>query len=384
MKTAIVAGLGAMGSAAAEHLAAAGYRVLGFDRYQPPHTLGSSHGNSRIVRQCYFEDPRYVPLALRAFELWERLERDAQVKLLHLIGALMVGPATGILVPRSQQSAEAYGLEHRMLSASSMRQQYPQFRSEGDTIGLWEKTAGYVVPEDCVTAQLKRAAAAGAQLHFDEPMISWAATSGGGVTIRTARDTYQADRLVIATGAWSPQLLAAVGLPLQATRQIVHWILPRANADIFAPAHLPVFMCERVLGERIIYGFPALEAEEGVKVGIHGSDHACTPETVAREPLAADTDAILARTRQSMPLLSGPILRSEVCLYTMTPDEHFVIDRHPDSPQVALAAGFSGHGFKFANAVGEILAALEPGGSPRLDISLFALDRFRNRSQSSI
>jgi sarcosine oxidase len=376
MTTAIVLGLGAMGSAAAEHLSASGCRVLGFDRYHPPHILGSSHGRTRIIRQCYYEDPRYVPLLLRAYELWERLERDAQAKLLHLIGALMVGPAGGILVPQSQKSAVEYQLTHRMLDAGQLRREFPQFRADENTIGLWEKNAGYVVPEDCIEAQLGRAAASGAELHFDEPVLEWFATPGGAVTVRTAKALYHADQLVISAGGWNPQILASLHLPIEARRQVVHWIEPRAQAAIFDEKHMPVFMCEREPGERIIYGFPIINDDKGVKVGIHGSDAICTPETIEREILNSDRAAILARTEYSMPLVTGPILRSETCIYTMTPDEHFIIDRHPELPQVVLAAGFSGHGFKFATVVGEILAELAIKDRSSLDVSLFALNRF--------
>jgi sarcosine oxidase len=207
-------------------------------------------------------------------------------------------------------------------------------------------------------------------------VLEWFATNGGAVTVRTAKAVYHADHLVISAGGWNPQILASLRLPIEARRQVVHWIEPRAQAEIFDESRMPVFMCEREPGERIIYGFPSIGNDKGVKVGIHGSDAICTPETIEREILDSDKAAILARTEYSMPLVTGPILRSETCIYTMTPDEHFVIDRHPELPQVVLAAGFSGHGFKFASVVGEILADLAMKGRSSLDISLFALNRF--------
>jgi sarcosine oxidase len=376
MNSAIVVGLGAMGSAAAQHLAAAGYRVQGFDRHQPPHLFGSSHGRTRIVRQCYFEDPRYVPLVLRAYELWDRLATDARVNILHLIGAISVGRAEGELGTRSQQSAAQFGLAHRMLSAADLRRQYPQFRIENNTAGLWEEKAGYVIPEDCVRAQLRMAAAAGAELHFDEPVLGWSVTPGGGVIARTAQGSFTADRLVVAGGAWSSQILESLHLPLKVTRQVVFWIAPRTDADIFRAPQLPVFLHEGEPEERLLYGFPALVAgDEGVKAGLHGSEQVVKPDSVERDILASDEGAMRSRIERSMPSLWGRRMDAETCLYTMTPDEHFIVDRHPEFPQVALAAGFSGHGFKFASAVGEILAQLT-AGEPSLDISLFALSRF--------
>jgi sarcosine oxidase len=377
MKTAIVLGLGAMGSAAAQHLAMSGYRVLGFDRYRPPHVFGSSHGRTRIIRQCYFEDPRYVPLLVRAYELWEKLSVDARVKLLHLIGAINVGPSVGELVARSQESATQFGLEHRMLSAADLRREYPQFRVEDDWAALLEKNAGYVIPEDCVEAQLRMAAAAGAMLHFDEPVLDWSATAGGGVTMRTAKETYSADKLIVAAGAWAPQMLKTLNLPLKATRQVVAWFAQREATGLFRPTRLPVFLCEGAPGERLIYGFPDLDPlQEGVKIGIHGSDEVCTPETIDRTIRPSDQAALRSRVEQTFPMLPGDITHAETCFYTMTPDHHFVIDRHPQFTQVIVAAGYSGHGFKFASVFGEVLAGLAMETRSSVDLNLFSLERF--------
>jgi sarcosine oxidase len=372
----IVIGLGAMGSAATESLARNGHSVAAFDRFTPPHSHGSSHGLSRIFRQAYWEDPRYVYLLLRARELWHQLEQDSGTQLLHTIGGLMIGPKDGQLVSRSAESARQFGLPHEIFSAQELKRRWPVFHVEPDSIALLEHTAGYLSPEKCVEQQLVQAARWHAQLHYDEPVLEWSAASGG-VTVRTDRGTYMAEHLVITPGPWAPQLLAEMGLPLRVTRQVLYWFEPKENIDLFREDRLPIYMFEAVNEALLVYGFPLTgPVSEGVKVAVHGSNQLCTPETICREILPEDERYIRERLAETLPSLAGRLLRAETCLYTMTPDENFIIGTHPHHPAVTVAAGFSGHGFKFAPVIGEILGQLATTGKTSQDIEMFSPARF--------
>jgi sarcosine oxidase len=381
----IVVGLGAMGSAAAQHMAERGCRVHGFDLFTPPHVHGSSHGLSRIFRQAYFEDVRYVPLLLRSAELWERLEQQSGQQLLHRVGAMVIGPQDGQLVSRSEQSARDFHLPHQLLRSAEIKARYPVVFVEPDTVALLEQNAGYLVPEACVEQQLRQAYRAGAQMHYDEAVMDWAAAPGGGVTVRTTRATYSAERLVVTAGPWAPRLLSELGLPLRVTRQVLCWFEPKRDIADFGADRLPVYLFEPEAGTPMLYGFPLIgAAAEGVKVALDGSDELCTPETVVREIRPADEEAVRKRLAVTLPSLAGRMIRAETCLYTMTPDEHFVIGAHPHSPAVLLALGFSGHGFKFAPAIGEVLADLVIEACPRYDLGLFAPDRYPHRQRGGV
>jgi sarcosine oxidase len=377
---AIVIGLGAMGSAAAQHLAERGCRVKGFDQFSPPHNLGSSHGLTRIFRRAYFEDPRYVPLLIRSFELWKRLERDTGAALLHLPGVLVLGPTHGELVKRSSESAVAFGLPHSILSAKELKRRYPVFDIDSNTYALLEANAGYLRAEACVEQQLRQAARSGAEIHTNEPVLGWHADQHGSrVAVRTSRGTYEADHLVVTAGPWAPQLLAELGMPLRVTRQVLYWFEPKDSLDGYREDHLPVYIFESEGSERVLYGFPLTgPPSEGVKVALHGSDDFCAPESVRRDISATDEESIRERLAKPMPRLAGRLLRAETCLYTMTPDEHFLLGPHPDYPSVTIAAGFSGHGFKFAPVIGEILADIVSNAKTARGVELFSLERFGN------
>lgn len=379
METVIVLGLGAMGSAAAAELARRGHRVLGFDRFTPPHRLGSSHGQTRIIRQSYWEDTRYVPLLMRAYELWRRLEAESGKELLRLTGGLMIGQPEGALVDGSRRSAEMFGLPHEVLETAELRRRYPMFAVEQGTAALWEANAGYLRPEECVRQQLLQAVNAGAALHFSEEVLRWETTPNGGVTVETAEARYEGDRLVITAGPWAPEVLETLGLPLSVTRQVLYWIEPSETPEMFRESRLPIFLVEGQPGEPVLYGFPVVDEEAGpagVKVALHGSHEMCTPQTVRREVGDEDRAVMRSRLSMTMPLLRGRITHAETCLYTMTPDENFVIDHPPEFPQVTVAAGFSGHGFKFASVMGEVLADLATGCTVPYDLGLFRATRF--------
>ena len=376
MSRVIVLGLGAMGSATVSHLAERGHDVVGFDRFDPPHTRGSSHGQTRIIRQSYWEDPRYVPLLFRAYELWRKLETDTGRRLMQLTGGLMIGKADSRLVTGSQLSAETFGLPHQILSAKELMQRHPAFSVSADTVALWEEAAGYLAPEACIEAYLQRAVLMGATLHRNEQVLDWQARPGGGVSVRTEGATYEGDHLVLTAGPWTSQIAQQLHLPLSVTRQVLYWFAPVEHREWFSPEKLPIYIVEDAVQEPPLYGFPFTPpAFEGAKVALHGSTLRCTPESVDRVVHEREIRAMRDRLASTLPLLAGRLVHAETCLYTMTPDEHFLIGTLPLSPQVTVAAGFSGHGFKFASVVGEILADLSTGQSPGFDLRLFALER---------
>lgn len=364
-----------MGSAAAGALAEKGLRVAGFDAFTPPHARGSSHGLSRIFRQAYWEDSRYVTLLLRARELWDRLERDSGQPLLHVTGALMIGPQGGQLAPRSAESARAFHLPHEMLSAGELRRRWPVFSVPHDAVALLEHGAGYLRPELCIEQQLAHAVRRGAQLHMNEPVVEWTAAAGG-VTIRTARGQYSAGHLVITAGPWAPQVVGE-DWPLRVTRQVLFWFEPAGPIEPFREGRLPIYLIESAAGEPVLYGFPITGSDaEGAKVAFHGSDEVCTPETVSRTVRPDEEARIRQRLASALPSLAGRRVRAETCLYTMTPDENFILGLHPQHSAVTVALGFSGHGFKFAPVVGEVIGELVCDGRSRFDLAMFSPGRF--------
>jgi sarcosine oxidase len=379
MYDAIVAGLGGMGSAAAYQLAGRGKRVLGLERYTPAHDKGSSHGQSRMIRQAYFEDPSYVPLLFRAYELWEQLERETGVDLMTLGGGLMIGPPESRIFTGSKATADEYGLPYEVLDAAELKHRYPVFEPMEDTVALFEEKAGIVRPEAAVKAHLDRATAMGADLRFGEEILTWDTTTSG-VLVETASGTYEAERLVVTAGAWAPKLLADLGLPLEVTRQILFWFDPIGGVDSFLPDRFPVYIWEPEDGNSF-YSMPAHDGPEGgVKVAFFRADGTpADPDTVDREVHDHEVHFIRSYLEKYVPALDGELLYATTCMYTNTPDEHFVISTHPEHPQVAIAAGFSGHGFKFCGVVGEILADLVAAGETDHPIGLFSPTRLGTR-----
>lgn len=364
----IVIGLGGMGSAAAYHLAARGQRVLGLEKFSPAHDRGSSHGGSRIIRQSYFEDPAYVPLLLRAYELWDKLAADSGREVFRLTGGLFIGPPDSLTVAGSLRASREWGLPHEVLDAAEIRRRQPNFTPRDGDIALYEAKAGFARPELTVQAHIDLAGQAGATLAFGEEVLHWAETAYG-VSVTTSRGTYTAGRLVVCPGAWAPQLLAEFGIPITVERQVLYWFDPVGGADAFADQ--PIFIAEDSGGEQI-YGFPAIDGPAGgVKVAFFRRGVVCTPETIDREVHDREVDEMRSRAAELLPALDGPLVHAATCMYSNTPDQHFVIARHPDSANVTVACGFSGHGFKFVPVVGEILADLATEGATRHPITLF-------------
>jgi sarcosine oxidase len=371
----IVLGLGAMGSAAAQHIAERGKRVLGIEQFTAAHEQGSSHGGSRMIRQAYFESPDYIPLVLRAYDLWRRIERDTGDDLLHITGGLNIGSRDGELVKRTIAAAERHAIPFEVLEGREINERFPVLVPLRDDVAVHETNAGYLFPEECIWAQLAQASRSGAELRFEEKVLSWDAEADR-IEVRTSKDSYSAGHLVIAAGPWANAAMLGT-FPLRVTRQVMAWIQPTTGVGPFLPERFPVFLCEDHEGGYPGYGFPALDGPEGgIKAAIHGSDVVCTPESVDREICEADLRRIIDRLKVRMPALDGEVVRAKTCLYTMTPDEHFVIGKHPQFSSCSIACGFSGHGFKFASVVGEILADLAIGGSTAHPIGLFSAERF--------
>lgn len=370
----IVLGLGAMGSAAAYHLARRGVRVIGLEQYTAAHDRGSSHGHSRIIREAYFEHPDYVPLLQRAYEQWHALQEESDASLLIMTGGLMIGPRDGVLVQGALASARAHNLPHELISADELQRRFPLFRVSPEMVAVQEPNAGVLHPEACICAHLDGATTAGATLRFEEPVLQWTADEHS-VNVVTTKGRYRAARLVITAGAWAPQVLDALNLPLQVERNVMYWFTPRSDAAAFAPSRFPIYICEYRTGA-FFYGFPA-QSDGTVKVAHHHSGDFCTPSTLRRDVAPAEVTRIRGLLEAHLPAASGELRATAACMYTNTPDFHFIIDRHPQHPQVTLACGFSGHGFKFSSVVGEVLADLALDGWTRHPIALFRLPRFR-------
>lgn len=368
----IVLGLGGMGSAAAYHLAARGRRVLGLEQFTPAHDRGSSHGQTRIIREAYAEGPAYVPLVQRAYELWQALERVTGTPLLQITGGLMIGHPDTAFLQGVQASVQRHHLPHEVLDAAELQRRYAVVRPLPDEIAIWEPRAGFLRPEACIQAHLAAAQRHGAELSFETPVQSWRATDTG-VELVTARGRYHAERLVITAGAWAGRLIAELAPHLRVERQPVFWFAPTELAAAWDPQHFPIWIWER-RDQPTLYGFPRIDGL--VKAGIHHTGQWTTADSVERVVAPAEVEEIRRLLAARFRGLDTPPVQTGVCLYTNSPDENFIIDRHPAHANVVVAAGFSGHGFKFCSVVGELLADLVSDAAAQ-PIALFAWDRLR-------
>lgn len=375
----IVVGLGGMGSSAAYHLAARGARVLGLEQYTPAHANGSSHGDSRIIRQAYYESAQYVPLVQRAYQLWEQLQKDTGTDLLHLTGGLMIGPPGSALVHGTIHSARKHNLPYQVMDAAELRRRFPALNPRPDDIAVYEGKAGFLRPEAAIRSHLQLAAKNGAELRFEEKVEKWNADpSGRRVQVVTNRATYESERLVITSGAWTSEVMVGVKLPLEVQRRVMCWFRPELNADFFVPEHFPIYIWD-VDGKQYFYGFPVTDgARGGAKLAMHSGGERCSPGTISRSISQEDVEELRRYLRAFIPSLNGRLVRAETCMYTLTPDEHFIVSVHPEFPNVAIAAGFSGHGFKFSSVMGEILADLTTDGRTAYPIEFLSPKRFRS------
>ena len=369
----IVIGVGGMGSAACYHLARRGVRVLGLEQFDIPHNKGSSHGFTRMIRSAYFEHPDYVPLVRRSIELWKNLEEESLAKILHMTGGLYLGPEAGELVTGSLASAKRHGLSYELFNRRELLSQYPAFRVPDDWVGFYDYQAGFLLPELAISAHVDLAMRHGAEIHGNEPVLRWE-SNDAGATVSTTKETYQADELIFCGGAWSGKLLADLGVKLVVTRQVLGWVQPKRR-DYFLLGVMPVWATDNSDGT-IYYGFPLTPDNPGLKVALHGPGPVDDPDTIVREPRKEDEESFRPVLRSILPDADGPLISMRICMYTNSPDSHFIVDRHPGHPAVTVACGFSGHGFKFASVIGEALADLATKGTSELPIGFLGLKRF--------
>lgn len=369
-----IIGLGAMGSAVSWQLARRGARIAAFDRLAPPHTAGSSHGRTRIIREAYYEHPLYVPLVRRASDLWDELQRESGMDLCVQTGGLMVGRESGALVRGALQSAATHNIEHELLDAAELTRRFPAYVARRDAVAVLEKRAGMLFPERCIEAQMERARASGADLHPNEEVKQWTATATG-VRLETARGTYEADRLVLAAGPWLPGLLSQTGskLPLEVERQMSHWFEPEDSANgKYGVGRCPIALWEMPDGD-VFATLP--DNGDGVKCGMHHAGAPTSPDAVNRMVSQGENAVARELLETVMPGAGGRLVDARVCLYTNTPDRHFIID-WLEGGRALVVSPCSGHGFKFATAIGEIAAQLVTEGKSWLDLEPFSIRRF--------
>jgi len=367
----IVVGLGAMGGAAAYHAARRGARVLGLDANPPGHQLGSSHGATRATRTAYFEAPDYVPLVRRATAHWQALEAETGQSLLTLSGALYLGPPGNGLTAGVIRAARQHGLPYDALAGAGFARRFPGFALPDGWEAVWEAGGGILRADACLRAHLDLARKQGADLRFETPALSWQ-PDGEGVIVETPDGPLKAGAMILTPGPWAAQALADLALPLSCRRiPVVH--LDATDPGRYPASDLSVYFWMTPQG--IYAGFPHLDGE-GVKIMRHDKGDDCTPATVRRGIDAEDTAQITRFTARYMPAASGPVREALTCLYTMTPDNHFILDRHPGLPGLVYACGFCGHGFKFAPVIGEALSDLALDGATDLPVEFLAAGRF--------
>ncbi len=370
----IVIGLGAMGSATLCQLASRGVRVLGIEQFDLPHARGSYHGFSRMIRMAYYEHKDYVPLLRQAFSLWAKLEAEINAKLLYNTGVLYVGSPGSVVLERSLDAARTHGLPVELLDRSQLAGRYPQFAVPDDYRAMLELNGGFLLSEKCVTAQIDLAMRRGAAVRGNTRVLNWD-VDATGVTVTTDRGVFRGGQVVFAGGAWSDRLVKDLGVPLRVTRQALGWVQPR-RPELFSLGTLPAWAIDH--GDGLIhYGFPMMADVPGFKLAHHNPGPTFDPDDPDRSPRDGDEATIRGCLERHLPDANGPLLSLRACLYTMSPDEHFILDRHPRHDRVSIACGFSGHGFKFASVVGQIMADLSTGGKTDLPIDFLRLKRFR-------
>jgi len=362
-----VIGLGAMGSAAAWQAAKRGAKVLGIDQFRPPHALGSSHGDTRITRLAIGEGEQYTPLVLRSNEIWREVERETGEELHVVTGGLIISsPATRATTHvanffgNTLAAARRFGIEHQLLDAAGIRRRFPQFAVRDNEAGYFEPGAGYLRPERCIAAQLKLAAARGAELHLDE-RVQAIEDRAGHVRITTDGGTYEAKQAILSMGAWLPGFIEPeLARKLTVTRQALFWFTPRGDIREFEAPRCPVWIWELQESNQGIYGFPAIDgAAGGVKVATEQFLRTTTPESIDRD-IGDEEKRALHREliAPHIPGLSDRCVKAAACMYTATPDFQFWIDRHPGMPNVVIVSACSGHGFKHSAAIGEKTATM--------------------------
>ena len=370
----VVVGMGGIGGSAAFHIASRGAKVLALDPFPIAHARGSSHGQTRLIRLAYFEHPDYVPLLVRAWDLWRDLERRTGRRLLNESGLVMAGPPDGEVIAGAVRSAEMHGLPLERLSAGDACRRWPQFRLPESWAVVHERQAGHLAVEACVAAHAEAAERAGATLEIGTRVLDWR-SEGGGVVVKTEQGDVFAERLVLAPGPWAADIIRLPQVPLVVLRKSLFWYRPEgAAAASFAAGTMPCFAFDAPTG--FFYGFPSLD-DRGVKIAEHsGGDVVADPLHVNRRIDDRERQRVEAINAAHLPPLGTTRTDHAVCLYTMSPDRHFVVGRHPEHERVVIAAGFSGHGFKFASVLGEAIADITLDGNTRLPIDFLSPSRF--------
>lgn len=369
-----VAGLGVMGSAILACTARRGASVIGLEQFERGHSFGSSSGRSRLIRKAYFEDPAYVPLLLRSYDLWREIEREAGARLLRITGLLMVGGEKSEIIRGARRAARDHGLPLETLTAREIAARYPSLKILDDEVGVFEADGGVLDPERAIEAQLQLATAVGAQTRFGAGLQSWAAIPGG-FALQLANGAEVTSRaLVLSLGAWFQKTLEDLGVPIRVQRNVQAWFQP--STQIYAAPDFPPFLLDRKGLPAPLYGFP--DFGDGVKAAFHACGEIVDPDLADREVnMVRDIEPIVRAMEQWMPGAAEKLRAAKPCLYTLTPDGHFVIDRHPDYSRLILCGGFSGHGFKFAPVIGEIAADLALENQSRHKVDFLSLRRFR-------
>lgn len=369
----IVVGTGAMGAAACWQLARRGQKVLALDRYDIPNAMGSSHGVNRIIRLAYFEHPAYVPILRRAYELWRETEQLAGEQLLWITGSLDIGASGSKIVEGALASCRQHGLDHEVLSAADAMARYPGYRLPENFVALHQPEGGFVASERAIVAAANLAMQSGAVLRAREAVLDITPIAGGGVRVRTGRGVYEAGQVIVSAGAWVGELVPGLSATAVPERQVLGWFQPK-RPELFRLGAFPVSNLKGDLGH--FYQFPVWNVP-GFKIGLYHHLHEQgAPEQLSREPTAADEAVLRRGVAEFFPEADGDVLALRTCMFTNTPDEHFIIDRLPGFEDVIVASPCSGHGFKFASAIGEILADLATARAARFDLSLFSLSRF--------
>ncbi len=370
MYDAIVIGAGIMGSATAYYLAKAGASTLVLEQFPRGHTFGSSHGDSRIIRLIY-EKQFYTELMKYAYAEWQDLEKEAGKDLLFTTGSVIIGPEGHEYLHDMRVSLDAAGVESEWWNQQQLSDHFPQFKIGDGVDVLWQKDTGLLHASACVLTYLKLAETHGAEVREDTPVIEidWQGTQS---EVITKGERFRAKKVIVTAGGWTGYLLNELNLPLTVTRQQVVYYQP-TDANLFQRGRFPIFL--DVTWNEVLYGFPVFGGE-GVKIARHGMGQPVSPDTCNRNPDPAYIEHIRSFLRERIPDAAGKALFAQVCLYTETPDEDFIIDTHPDCANLVLATGFSGHGFKFASLVGRMLSEMALEGITDFDISPFQLGRF--------
>jgi len=367
----VVVGVGGMGSAATYQLAKRGVDVLGLEQYNIPHQMGSSHGYTRIIRLAYHEDPAYVSLLHRAYDLWEQIETEYGEQILFKAGSISAGPPSSELVTGAAEACEEHSLPYEQLSGEKLSQRFSGFNLPSSAEGVYQPDGGFVDSKKAIIAHVKEAHSHGAEIHARERVEDWQST-GERVQIATTKGDYEADRLVIAAGAWTGKLVESLDNSLSPERQVLGWFQPK-QPNLFSKDSLPVFAIST--DEGLYYGTPVYDVP-GLKIGKHHHfNQIINPDEMAREPTPEDEETLRDFTSEYFPLGAGATMSLQTCIYTNSPDHDFVIDTLPDHPEVVVAGGFSGHGYKFASVVGEMVADLATDGETANEAELFDISR---------